>query len=60
MLYEVITVHDYMLKIFAPSLPEYRDFVVNAILSIAGVSKVETMMVLKVEKQQFALPITED
>jgi len=58
--YHLTGVHDYMLKIFAPSLPEYRDFVVNAILSIAGVSKVETMMVLKVEKQQFALPITED
>lgn len=57
--YHLTGVHDYMLKIFARNLPEYREFVMNSLLSISGVNKVETMMVLNVEKQQFALPLTE-
>jgi len=58
--YHVTGVHDYMLKIVARNIPAYREFVVNSLLSIEGVSKVETMMVLKVEKQQFSLPLEED
>lgn len=55
--YHLTGVHDYMLKIVAHNLPDYREFIVSSLLSIPGVSKVETMMVLKVEKQQFALPV---
>lgn len=58
--YHLTGVHDYMLKIVARNLPEYREFILNSLLSIPGVSKVETMMVLKVEKQQFALPVSEE
>lgn len=58
-IYHVTGVHDYMLKIVARNIPAYREFVVNSLLSIEGVSKVETMMVLKVEKQQFSLPLEE-
>jgi Lrp/AsnC family transcriptional regulator len=57
--YHLTGVHDYMLKIVARNLPDYREFVFNSLLSIPGVSKVETMMVLKVEKQQFSLPLDE-
>ena len=57
--YHVTGNHDYMLKIVAQNIPDYRDFVVNSLLSIKGVNKVETMMVLKVEKQQFSLPLEE-
>lgn len=58
--YHVTGVHDYMLKIVARNIPEYREFIVNSLLSINGVSKVETMMVLKVEKQRFSLPLEEN
>ncbi|TYO95253.1 DNA-binding Lrp family transcriptional regulator [Geothermobacter ehrlichii] len=57
--YHVTGDHDYMLKIVARNIPAYREFVVNSLLSIEGVSKVETMMVLKVEKQRFSLPLEE-
>jgi len=57
--YHLTGVHDYMLKIVARNLPDYREFVLNSLLSIPSVSKVETMMVLKVDKQQFSLPVSE-
>lgn len=58
--YHLTGVHDYMLKIVARNLPDYRDFVHHSLLTIPGVSKVESMMVLNVEKQQFALPVSEE
>jgi len=57
--YHLTGVHDYMLKIVALNIPAYREFVGTSLLSIEGVSKVETMMVLKVDKQQFSLPLEE-
>ena len=57
--YHITGNHDYMLKIVAQNIPDYRDFVVDSLLSINGVNKVETLMVLKVEKQQFSLPLSE-
>lgn len=56
--YHLTGVHDYMLKIVARNLPDYRDFIHNSLLTIPGVSKVESMMVLNIEKQQFALPVS--
>lgn len=58
--YHLTGVHDYMLKIVARNLPDYRDFIHNSLLTIPGVSKVESMMVLNIEKQQLALPVSEE
>lgn len=54
--YHLTGASDYMLKIVAQNIPNYREFIVDSLLSISGVSKVETMVVLKVEKQKFSLP----
>jgi len=58
--YHITGNHDYMLKIVARNIPAYRDFIVESLLSINGVNRVETLMVLKVEKQQFSLPLDEN
>ena len=55
--YHITGNYDYMLKIVAQNIPDYREFIVDSLLSINGVNKVETLMVLKVEKQQFSLPL---
>ena len=55
--YHVTGEFDYLLKIVASDISAYRDFVIDELLTIAGVSKLETLVVLKTEKQTFNLPI---
>ena len=57
--YHVTGEFDYLLKIVASDISAYRDFVIDELLGIAGVSKIETLVVLKSEKQTFNLPIEE-
>ncbi|MGL4950021.1 MAG: Lrp/AsnC family transcriptional regulator [Anaeroplasmataceae bacterium] len=47
----------FMVKIIAKDLKEYRDFVIDKIMAIPNVSKVETNMVVGVEKYTTALPL---
>lgn len=47
----------YLLKVYAKDLKFYRDFVIDKIMAIPGVSHVETMMVVGVEKQTTSIPI---
>ena len=55
--YHVTGEFDYLLKIVASNISAYRDFVIDELLTIASVSKLETLVVLKSEKQTFNLPI---
>ena len=55
--YHVTGEFDYLLKIVAPDISAYRDFLIDELLEITGVSKAETLVVLKSEKQIYNLPI---
>jgi Lrp/AsnC family transcriptional regulator len=48
---------DYMLKIVASDISTYRDIVIDNIIVIPEVEHVETLVVLKVEKRSFDLPL---
>ncbi len=47
----------YLLKVYAKDLKFYRDFVIDKVMAIPGVSHVESMMVVGVEKQTTAVPL---
>jgi len=49
---------DYLIKIVSPTIEAYRDFIMDSLLTIHAVNKVETLMVLKCEKQNGALPFS--
>ncbi len=55
--YNITGSWDYLLKIVAPDISSYRDFVIDEMLEMPGVEKVETLVVLKTEKRSFSLPI---
>ncbi len=51
-------IHDYLLKIIAPSINDYRNFIIDTLIEVPGVGKVETSVVLSTEKLSYELPIT--
>ncbi|NOY81544.1 MAG: Lrp/AsnC family transcriptional regulator [Kiritimatiellaeota bacterium] len=55
--YNVTGQWDYLLKIVAKDISAYRDFVIDRLIEIDGVDKVETLIVLKSEKESFSLPL---
>ncbi len=48
---------DYLLKIVSQNISSYRDFVIDKLIAIEGVNHVETLIVLKTEKNTFCLPL---
>ena len=48
---------DYMMKIVAPDISTYRDIVIDQVIVIPEVDHVESLVVLKVEKRSFDLPL---
>ncbi len=48
---------DYMLRIVAKDMQSYKDFVIDQLLEIAGVNKIETIMILNTEKETKELPL---
>ena len=44
---------DYCLKIISKNMDDYRNFVLDVLLEIPGVEKIETQIVLKSEKNSF-------
>jgi len=50
-------VHDYLLKIIATSIKDYRDFIIDTLIEVPGVDKVETSVVLSTEKLIHQLPM---
>lgn len=56
--YNISGVYDYLLKIISPTIKDYRDFVIDTLIEVPGVGKVETSVVLSTEKKSFQLPLT--
>ncbi|MEJ2691365.1 MAG: Lrp/AsnC family transcriptional regulator [Deltaproteobacteria bacterium] len=52
-------VHDYLLKIVAPSISDYRSFIIDTLIEVPGVDKIETSVVLSCEKLSHQLPLAE-
>ena len=55
--YTVTGNHDYLLKIVAKDMQTYRDFVIDSLMAIPGVNRVETSIVMSTEKRTLSLPI---
>lgn len=49
--------HDLLLKIVTQNMQAYRDFMIDALMSNPCIHRVETNMILSVEKRTTALPI---
>ena len=56
--YNVTGRADYLLKIIAPDISSYRDFIIDKLIEIQEVDHVETLVVLKTEKRTFTLSLT--
>jgi len=48
---------DYMLKIVSKDMKSYKDFIIDELLEINGVNKIETIMILNTEKETGELPL---
>jgi DNA-binding Lrp family transcriptional regulator len=51
--------HDYLLKIVAKDMASYRDFIIDSLMQNPAVSKVETSMVMGIEKRTVYVPVDE-
>lgn len=51
--------HDFLLKIIARNMSSYRDFIIDSLMKNADVSRVETSIVMEVEKRSVDIPIDE-
>ena len=49
---------DYLLKAVAPSIEIYKENVINALVSIPGISSMETSIVVSTEKRELMVPIS--
>ncbi len=52
-------IHDYLLKIISPSINDYRNFIIDTLIEVPGVGKVETSVVLSTEKLSYQLPLAD-
>lgn len=55
--YNISGNYDYLLKILSASISAYRNFVIDTLIEVPGVGKVETTVVLSSEKQSYQLPL---
>lgn len=49
--------HDYLLKIVAKDMQSYRDFIVDSLMQNAYISRVETSIVMGIEKRTVYVPV---
>jgi len=50
---------DFLLKVVAPNMHTYKEYVVNTLVSIPGISNMETSIVINTDKRETAIPIDE-
>jgi Lrp/AsnC family leucine-responsive transcriptional regulator len=55
--YNVTGAFDYLLKIYAPSMREYRDFVLNKLGTFDRIGSIESTFVMSEIKHNLAIPI---
>lgn len=48
---------DYLLKIVAKDMSTFRDFIIDSLMAISGVSRVETSIVMNTEKRTLTIPL---
>lgn len=58
--YAITGNRDYLLKIVAKDMPAYKDFVIDSLMAIPGVSRVEASIVINTEKRTLSIPIDEE
>jgi len=58
--YAITGNRDYILKIVAKDIQTYKDFVIDSLMAIPGVSRVETSIVISTEKRTVSIPIEEE
>lgn len=58
--YTVTGNHDYLLKIVAKDMKTYRDFVIDSLMAIPGVNRVETSIVMSTEKRTISIPVEQE
>lgn len=51
--------HDFLLKIVARDMASYRDFIIDSLMRKSVISRVETSMVMGIEKRTVYVPIDE-
>lgn len=49
--------YDFLLKIIAKDMPSYKDFIIDSLMQNAAISRVETSIVMEVDKRSFCIPI---
>jgi len=57
--YTLTGTHDFLLKIVAKDMESYRDFIIDSLMQNSAVSKVETSLVMGIEKRTVYVPIDE-
>ncbi|KLU66053.1 Lrp/AsnC family transcriptional regulator [Desulfosporosinus sp. SYSU MS00001] len=57
--YSLTGSHDYLLKIVAKDMDSYRDFIIDSLMQNTIISRVETSMVMGIEKRTVYVPIEE-
>lgn len=55
--YNITGSWDYLLKIISSNITTYRNFIIDILMEFDGVNKVESNIVLGIDKQSFCFPI---
>ena len=55
--YTLMGSKDYLLKAVAPNIEVYKKNVIDALVSIPGISSMETSIVVSTEKRELMIPI---
>ncbi len=58
--YHVTGQADYMLKVVAPDIASYRDFLMDVLVPTPDLSHIESRIVLRAEKRETSLPLSVD
>lgn len=58
--YAITGNRDYLLKIVTKDMQTYKDFVIDSLMAIPGISRVEANMVISTEKRTLSIPIEEE
>ncbi len=57
--YTIAGTRDYLLKVAAKDMQSYKDFVLDSLMVIPGVSRIEANIVINTDKRTLTLPIEE-
>lgn len=57
--YTITGDRDYLLKVVAKDMSTYRDFIIDYLMDIPGVNRVESSIVMQTEKRTLSIPFDE-